>query len=180
MKIPIQKLKAMILYFATFTDSRLLGKVKLMKLFYFTDFGHVKKYASPITFDNYVHLEHGPIPSAILNLVDAVETDINDSILGDVLSIESKEGSNMKRIVASRRFVEKDKEFFAPNELAVMEEICSRFKDTTGKNIEDISHQETAWKTTKTLENIPYTLAIGDPDCLVDEEDIKTVLSISA
>jgi hypothetical protein len=66
MNIPIQKLKAMILFFATFTDPRLLGKKKLMKLFYFADFGHVKRYASPITYDNYVHLEHGPIPSAIL------------------------------------------------------------------------------------------------------------------
>jgi hypothetical protein len=68
---PIPKLKAMIRYFATYTDPRSLGKKKLMKLFYFADFEHVKKYASPITFDNYVHLEHGPVPSTILNLVNA-------------------------------------------------------------------------------------------------------------
>jgi uncharacterized phage-associated protein len=178
MNIPIQKLKAMILYFATFTDPRLLGKKKLMKLFYFTDFGHVKKYASPITYDNYIHLEHGPIPSAILNLVNTVETDIDDSILGDVMSIESKDGSNMKRIVTSRKFNDKDAEYFTPSELEVMKEIADRFRDSTGKYIEDASHRETAWRTTQKLEEISYTLATGDPDCLVTQEDIQTTLSI--
>lgn len=179
MDIPIKKLKAMVLFFATYTDSRLLGKKKLMKLFYFTDFGHVKKFASPITYDNYVHLEHGPIPSAILNLVDTVETDINESILGDIMSIESKEGSNMKRMVVSRAFSKEDAEYFAPSELQMMEEIATRFKDSTGKTIEEASHKEAAWSKTSTLESIPYTLAVGDPDCLVSEEDIETVLKIN-
>lgn len=179
MKIPLAKLKAMLRFFATFTDPKLLGKTKLMKLFYFVDFGHVKKYAAPITYDCYVHLEHGPVPSTILNLVDAVENDMSESILGDTLSIETRNGSNMKRIATIEQFDQRDKAYFTPSELQIMTEVCSRFKNSTGKNIEDESHRENAWRSTKESENIPYGLAAGDPDCLVEQRDIETILRIS-
>src|SRR3989344_3375755 len=169
----------MIRYFATYTDPKLLGKTKLMKLFYFSDFNHVKQYASPITYDNYVNLEHGPIPSTIMNLVSVVETDLDLSILGDTISIETRDGSNMKRIVMKGKFTEEDKKYFNKTELKIMEEVAKKFKDSTGKNIEDISHKEAPWRTTKETENISYTLAAKDPDCLVDEEDIATILEIT-
>lgn len=179
MKIPIPKLKAMILYFATNTNSELLGKVKLMKLFYFTDFTHVKNYASPITYDNYVHLEHGPIPSTILNLVNAVENDIdNATIFADLFSIKKRDGSNQKKIVPVRTFTNKDEKYFSPSELKVLKSVCERFNDKTGKFIEERSHEEAAWSRTKELENIPYTLAVYDIDCQVSKEEIEFVLGI--
>lgn len=175
MKIPLPKLKAMIRYFATFTDPKLLGKTKLMKLFYFTDFGHVKKYGSPITYDNYVNLEHGPIPSTILNLINTVENDIDNSNLADTMSIEQKDGSNQKRIVPQEQFKEKDKNYFSPSELEIMQNVCERFVNKTGKFIEEKSHEESAWQMTVELENIPYTLALNDPDCSadIDKEEIE-------
>jgi len=178
MNIPRPKLKAMILYFATFTDPKFLGKVKLMKLFYFADFVHVKRYASPITFDNYIHMEHGPIPSTILNLINAVENDIDNAFLSDTLSVDIKIGSLQKKIVATRKFIEKDEGYFTPNELKVMQNVCERFADKTSKFIEDQSHKETAWLSTKELDDIPYTLAIGDPDCLVSKEEIELALKV--
>ena len=87
MMIPIKKLKAVILFFGTHTDTKFLGKVKLMKLFYFLDFMHVKNYGSPVTYDNYINLEHGPIPSAIKNLVDTATDDVDNSLLADTISI---------------------------------------------------------------------------------------------
>lgn len=178
MNIPIPKLKALILYFATNTDPRLLGKIKLMKLFYFVDFTHVKKYASPITFDNYVHLEHGPVPSTILNLVTSAETDLDDAILADTISVEVQENSLQKRIIPTRKFSEKDAQIFTPSELAVMKEVCERFADKTGKFIEDRSHEESAFVMTKELEEIPYTLAVHDLDCLSKKEEIEFVLNV--
>jgi len=179
MKIPIQKLKAMILYFASHTDPELLGKKKLMKLFYFSDFTHVKKYASPITHDIYVNLEHGPIPSTILNLVNTAGQNSEDSILGDTISIKTKDGSNMQQIVPRRQSLKKDEEYFVPSEINTLKEVCEKFKNHTGKSIEDASHKESAWLMTTETESIPYTLATNDPDCLVDTEDIETVFKIS-
>lgn len=178
MKISILKLQAMIRFFATNTDHRLLGKKKLMKLFYFTDFAHVKKYASPITYDNYVNLEHGPIPSTILNLINAVENDTENALLADSLIVETRNGSLMKRIVPTRKFSEEDKKYFTLGELNVLNSVCERFKNKTGRFIEDMSHKETAWRETHELENIPYTMAVGDPDCLTDKEEIELALLV--
>lgn len=180
MKIPIPKLQAMIRYFATFTDAKLLGKVKLMKLFYFSDFVHVKNYASPITFDNYVHLEHGPVPSTIMNLINSVESDMDNAILAGSLSVEVTENSNRRRIVPSRNFNEADKKYFSEIELKTLESVCSRFADKTAKYIEDRSHEESAWSQTTELEDISYTLAVGDADCLVSKDDIELSLKVMA
>jgi uncharacterized phage-associated protein len=178
MKIPIPKLKAMIRYFASNTEQRLLGKKKLMKLFYFTDFTHVKNYGSPITFDNYVHLEHGPIPSTIMNLVGEVETDSDNALLSDTISVEWKPALNQKRIVPTRKFTELDEKYFSPSELKTMKDVCERFSDKNGKFIENSSHQEAAWKMTNELENISYVLATQDPDCNVSKEEIDFVLEV--
>jgi uncharacterized phage-associated protein len=178
MKIPIPKLQAMIRFFASNTDPRLLGKKKLMKLFYFTDFAHVKKYASPITYDNYINLEHGPVPSTILNLINSVENDTDDALLADSLVVETKDDSYLKRIVPTKQFSESDIKYFALSELKVLQSVCERFKDKTGKFIEERSHEESAWRLTSELEDIPYTLAVNDPDCLISKEDIELALSV--
>src|SRR5258708_29401514 len=99
MNLPIAKLKAILLYFANYTDTTFLGKVKLMKLFYFLDFMHLKTYGSPVTFDNYVNMEHGPIPSYIKNLVDTSTDDMDSSALADTISCEWPTGTRMCRIL---------------------------------------------------------------------------------
>lgn len=168
----------MILYFADHTDPNLLGKTKLMKLFYFTDFRHVKKYLTPITNDNYVNLEHGPVPSAIMNLIEAVENDIDNSILGDAISVVERDGSNMKRIQTRHSFTEKDAEYFTKSELAVMKEVSEIFRESTGKQIEDASHNESAWLKTKLGEFIPYSLGAGDTDSFVERGDVESAMEI--
>jgi len=178
MKISIPKLNAMIRYFATYTNPELLGKKKLMKLFYFSDFTHVKNYASPITYDNYVHLEHGPIPSTIMNLVSAVENDSDNSLLSDSMSVITKESSYLKQIVTLSKFSNKDSEYFSRSELRVLKDVCTRFADKNGKFIEEASHRDSAWSETEELENIPYILAVGDDDCKVTEEDIKFAVAV--
>jgi uncharacterized phage-associated protein len=176
MKIPVPKLKAMIRYFATYTDPRLLGKTKLMKLFYFSDFGHIKNFASPITYDRYVHLEHGPVPSTILNLVSAVENDPDNAILADAISVEEKD--KQKRIVSIRRFSDKDEKYFTEEELQIMKMVCERFASKNAKFIEDSSHKESAWRMTREPEDISYVLATHDPDCAVEKEDIELSMEV--
>jgi|AntAceMinimDraft_18_1070375.scaffolds.fasta_scaffold02673_9 uncharacterized phage-associated protein len=178
MKLTTPKLKAMLLFFATHTDKRLLGKVKLMKLFYFTDFGYVKEYAIPITYDQYINLEHGPIPTTIMNMVNQLEDDIDTSILGDTISINKKEGCPLHRIVATRDFEEKDKGYFSKNELVMLDKICKRFYNSNARQMEESSHQEAAWKDTKFKEKISYSLALQDKDCRVDKEKMDISMKI--
>lgn len=169
----------MILFFADHTDTGLLGKTKLMKLFYFADFRHVKKYLTPITYDTYVNLEHGPVPSTIMNLVTTVENNIDESVLGDTIGIAQNDETKMKRIQTRRKFNEKDAKYFTDSELKIMNEVCEIFKESTGKQIEDASHSEAAWQKTKLGETIPYSLGTEDSDSLVERDDVETALKIA-
>ncbi|PIZ00189.1 hypothetical protein COY62_03935, partial [bacterium (Candidatus Howlettbacteria) CG_4_10_14_0_8_um_filter_40_9] len=175
---PIKKLKAVILFFGTHTDTKFLGKVKLMKLFYFLDFMHVKNYGSPVTYDNYINLEHGPIPSAIKNLVDTATDDVDNSLLADTISIERPTGTDMCRIIPLREFSEKDEKYFSETEMEILNKVCLRFGDKNTRYIEDASHEEAPWKETNLLDYIPYTLAAEDKDCKVSKEEISLLSDI--
>ncbi len=177
-KIPIPKLKAILLYFCNYTDTKFLGKVKLMKLFYFLDFMHLKKYGSPVTYDTYIHLEHGPIPTSIKNLVDSATDDVDHSMLADTISIEKPEGTDMCRVIPKRKFTDRDKKYFSETELEILERVCAQFGDKNTKFIEDASHNESPWSKTSLLDKIPYTLAVQDANCLVPEEEISLIEEI--
>lgn len=178
MSISTPKLKAIILFFCENTDRKFLGKVKLMKLFYFLDFMHLKAYGAPITYDTYVNLEHGPIPSAIKNLVDTAYDDVDNSILADTISFETPEGTKMCRVIPLRKFSEKDKKYFSESELETIKKVCMRFGDKNTKFIEDASHNEAPWRETRLLDKIPYSLAAKDNDCVVSEEEINCLINI--
>jgi uncharacterized phage-associated protein len=177
-KITIPKLKAILLYFSNYTDTKFLGKVKLMKLFYFLDFMHLKKYGSPITFDTYIHLEHGPIPSTIKNLVDSATDDIDQSVLTDTISIERPEGTEMCRVLPKRDFTEKDAKLFSETELEILKKVCLLYGDKNTKFIEDASHKESPWNKTDLLDKIPYALACEDNNCVVPVEEITLMEKI--
>ena len=178
MKIPLTKLKAIILYFSNHTGTKFLGKVKLMKLFYFLDFMHLKTYGSPVTYDTYFNLEHGPIPTSIKNLVDTAADDVDNSVLSDTITFERPKGIGMYRVLPTRKFEEKDRKLFSETELDILAKVCSRFGNENTKVIEDASHKESPWRKTKFLEEIPYTLAADDPDCRVTKEEIELLLKI--
>ncbi|MCR4311059.1 MAG: Panacea domain-containing protein [Candidatus Taylorbacteria bacterium] len=150
-----------------------MGKTKLMKLFYYLDFSHVKKYACPVTYDQYINLEHGPIPSTILNLVNEAVDDVDHSVLSDSITFEKFENTGMCRMKPLRPFSEADENFFTESELDVLKSVCMRFGDKNTKFIEDASHEEAPWKNTEFLEKISFSLATGDEDCIVEKEEIE-------
>lgn len=179
MNISLPKLKAIILYFCHNTDRKFLGKTKLMKLFYFLDFIHLKNYGAPVTYDKYVHLEHGPIPSVIKNLVDSVANDIDNALLTDTIAIEQSDGLEIQRIVPCRSFTTKDEKYFSPIELETLKRVCGEFGNKNTKFIEDTSHKEAPWLKTDLLEEIPYSLAAEDSDCQFTKEEIELLDVVS-
>lgn len=173
MGIPLAKLKAILRYFCTFTDTRFLGKTKLMKLFYFIDFLHVKKYGVPITNDTYINLELGPIPTVIKNMVDNVVDDPEKAILSDTIRINELDGIKMQQIFSFQEFSVEDKDYFNDNELETLKTICVRFGSKNTKSIVEASHSESPWTETKILDRIPYSLAAMDKDSFFTKEEIE-------
>src|SRR3989344_9591884 len=160
MKIALSKLKALLLLLCEKTDSDLLGKVKLMKLLYFVDFNHVKRYGTPITYDRYVNLEHGPIPSKIMNMIEELSCDPEKAKLGDTIKIVKIviPAGQMHKVANVRKISSGEMEYFSETELKIIEEICSRFAKSNAKEIEEESHQESPWSKTAYLDEIPYYL----------------------
>lgn len=178
--ISLPKLKAILLYFGN--NTKYLGKVKLMKLFYFLDFVHAKKYGAPVTYDTYIHLEHGPIPSTILNLIDTAVDDPAKSALNDVIHFESikrqQGGKKMIKMIPNREFGEADKKYFSVSELEVLKEVCEKFYSNNADSIEKASHAEAPWKETNLMDTIPYSLAAKDEDSEVTKEEIELLLKV--
>lgn len=177
MNISLKKLKAIILYFSI--NTKYLGKVKLMKLIYFLDFMHLKNYGRPVTYDNYVNLEHGPIPSTIKNLIDDAGEDISNSMLRDTISVEKKvrpTGNTMIKFIPKRNFEDFDRKYFSESEFEILEIVSGKFKNSTSDEIENASHKESPWKETEYLDVIPYTLAAKDDDSKVTEKEIELLL----
>jgi len=143
-----------------------------MKLFYFLDFWHVKKFGAPVTGDTYYHLERGPIPSAIKNLVDSVESDPEWSILSDTIEIIRSEEETIHKVRCLKEFTEDDREYLSDIEMETLKSVCKKFCDYSTTQIVEVSHGEAPWLKTKELSQIPYTLAADDPDCKVPKEQI--------
>ena len=171
MKISLEKIKAMILYFAHHTDPRFFGKTKLMKLFYFADFNNVKLHGSPITFDQYKNMEHGPVPMTIYGLMSTAASDPDESKLADILEVEKVDG--MQKIKPLKKFEEEHRKLFSLAELTVLGNVSARFNKANKKRIEDASHLEHPWSDTEFLEDIPYSYASRDEDSLVTKEEIE-------
>lgn len=171
MVIPTAKIKAILLYFAN--NTKYLGKIKLMKLFYFLDFVHVKEYGIPVTNDTYYHLEKGPIPSYIMNIVEEAFGDGEDSILSDAIRFEKPVGTRMQKVIAKRQFTDNDKEIFTESELEILQSVSKRFADSKMEEIKEASHNEAPWRETQMSQIIPYSLAGMDSDSKFTPEEIE-------
>lgn len=179
MNISLAKLKAIILYFVENTNAQYLGKIKLMKLFYYLDFLHIKRYGVSVTGDSYIHLEKGPVPSSIMNLITELVADPESSRLSDDIAITHPAGTTrMLKIEGLRAFTEKDKDLFGLSEIEMLETVVKRFGDDSTDQVVDASHAESPWKETGYGQAIPYELAAHDADSMFNEEEIRFLQEI--
>lgn len=59
-------------YFAAKAGGQ-INKMKALKLVYFADRYHLRKYGRMITNDNYLAMEHGPVPSTTKDIAEATD-----------------------------------------------------------------------------------------------------------
>lgn len=172
--VSLPKLKAILLYFGNHT--KYLGKIKLMKLFYFLDFMHVKYYGAPVTYDTYINLEKGPIPSTILNLINESVDEEKKSAIVDVVHFETPKGTRMVKMIPNRKFTDADRKYFSETEFKMLQKVCALFGNSSMNEIKEASHKEAPWRKTKYLDEIPYSLATEDPDSKISKEEIELLL----
>ncbi|MDI6696621.1 MAG: DUF4065 domain-containing protein [Anaerolineales bacterium] len=127
-------------------------KTKLMKLLFYADFGHFKKYSVSITGARYARLPYGPVPdqferwlAALILDEDGVrkEEDWNQDYPGEVY-------------VGNRS---PDLSIFTPSELRVLASVKEVFQNFSAKRISDLSHNEKGYQETETACLISYSYA---------------------
>ena len=116
-----------------------INKMKLIKLIYFADRYHFRKYGDLITQDKYYGMKLGPIPSITKDLIS-----FNEFLDENILSyagefIERKEGYDL----VSKKEIDAD--YLAENEIEALEFAYNKFGDKDQYELSKITHDYPEW-----------------------------------
>jgi uncharacterized phage-associated protein len=176
MNIAEQKIINAVIYFVKNTKN--CKKTKLFKLIYFLDFIHFKKYGLSVTGLDYIALERGPVPRALLNIFEE-----------NKLPPEYSKNFNIEKQISeeddqySFNIILKNKQpnldWFTPNEQKILEEVAFFGQEATANQLIEATHLHNSpwYKVFHDKEKgkgayIDYFLAIDD-ETTFDIEEIK-------
>lgn len=129
-----------------------LTKTKLNKLMFYMDFKYFQTHTVSITGIPYARINYGPVPdqySLLYGLMAAQELVLIEEASADQYTWEYFDARTHA-----------DESVFNVDELDVLRQVATRFKDQSARQISEISHQEDAWKKTPNSEQISYEHAM--------------------
>lgn len=154
MPINREKYHEVILYLCKKLGGEIKGKKKLAKLLYFVDFDYYEKNGQSITGDTYYALPMGPFPTTLEKITHSMKKD------GE-LKIESVEefGPQYSPTEIYRCATECPSTTHLSNEeKQMLDRVAKKYGDLSGKQLEDLSHQEAPYVATELQKEIPYEL----------------------
>lgn len=124
-----------------------LTKMKVAKLLYFADKVHLRRHGRLLTGDAYYCMDHGPVPSAALNLMNGAlgksgEQDWERSgpLFFKVLEVERSDRGGRHEVFRAR--TAPDLDVFSESDVEVLEEIAARYGPLSASELRELSHQE--------------------------------------
>lgn len=131
------------------------GKKKLAKLLYYVDFDRFefKESMETVTGDKYARLPMGPVPKSMESVLRGME----DKGLLEISSVEEYPGLNPTSVYSAQ--VEPDLSTFNEEDLAILRRVERKYLHLTGKQLENLSHEEAPWLAIDHAETIPFELA---------------------
>lgn len=130
-------------------------KTKLAKLLYLADFTSFYRNLEPMSGVKYRRMEYGPVADVFFSLTDDLnqtgKVEINPAGQALVVSATTQEAT--------------DFDLLSPEELELIREICTQWKNKRTEEIVNFTHEQKPWKMCRDGEFIPYELIIQeDPD----------------
>jgi hypothetical protein len=160
------RLRELILYIATRCESdHRFGAIKLNKILAFADFVAYFRRRRPITGVEYMRLAQGPVPRRLKPVTAAME--LNHEI---VMRTVQDGKFEQKRVVPLRAA---DLSLFAPDDIAIVDEMIQAFWGKTAKSVSEFSHG-VAWKVAGDKELIPYEAVFLSDEELTDYDIART------
>ena len=144
------KFKEILLYVLSQTANRPnVGETVLYKLLYFCDFNYYEKYREPMTGATYIKNHFGPTPTDFKKIVS--------KSLGKEIAIDKNKyhGFEQTRYLALKSV---DLRKINGAEKEVIDDVIAKLASMSAKQINEYSHDDTPWLTTKDGEEIDYQL----------------------
>lgn len=139
-----------------------LGKTKLFKLLYLTDFEHFQQTGRTVTGLEYRAWENGPVPRLLWDQWEQRPLDLDQAI-----SIRPVQVYDYPRQEVEPK-AEFDDSEFTKRELRIMESFANQYKDVRSPDLIDVTHAENGawarvWRDGEGNNDvIPTELAISD------------------
>jgi len=144
----IDKINNLILYFCMYG----LWKTSINKYLFYADFKHFKEYVNGITGSRYKRLPYGPAPEnyeiILGRLVDEGVIQVEE-----ICFASNTCGGKYTTVETP------DLTVFSETEYEVIEKVKNHFKDSTAKDISDLSHKEKGYQQTSPGQYISYNFA---------------------
>lgn len=113
-----------------------INVLKLVKLVYLCDRMSMDRYAAPITYDRYVSMDHGPVPSTTLDLVDGRRS--------PEWSAWMKEREGHRVSLRRRAFAIEDLDELSAADLRVVDETWEAFGSMDEQDLSRYTHEHCA------------------------------------
>lgn len=142
-----EKLKAVIIFFASVLGAGRLSKTRANKLAFYSDFYHYKTRGRSISGSSYTHLPYGPVISGYEDLLGEMES-------AGALSIKESTVSDKGAFINSTDGSWRD--ILSEEEKDTCRLVLKHFGTLNAAEISEKSHSESAWKNTRDGELISY------------------------
>ena len=155
-ELNLSKYENAVLYLCSKIQNKTIrGKKKLAKLLYYVDFDRFEFNESmeTVTGDQYTRLPMGPVPKA-MNKVVAGMTE-----RGLLKVTEAENASGYRPTTVYMAQAEPDMSLFDKQDIAILERVGRMYLNLSGKQIEDLSHEEAPWLAMEHKDTIPFELA---------------------
>lgn len=118
--------------------------MKAVKLIYFADRYHLRKYGRPIVGDRYLAMKFGPVGSDVLNIANLAENELSPDCLRYAKKyLTHTSGDVLAKNVVSRDDVDFD--VFSQTDIEALETVYREFGDRDQFELAEMTHVYPEW-----------------------------------
>ncbi len=169
-----EKIINTIIFFAKKTQK--CYKMKLMKLFYFSDFEHYRQTGKSISGLDYSAWKKGPVPVDLYNELDSPKEDLDQAAA--IYEDEFTNGWTYLKISPKKEFNPK---YFSARELNILKETAEMFEEAKADDMSEASHfPGLPWGKTPLHKTIDYNLVLSNREGGISPERLKEKQELNA
>jgi len=146
-------------------DPSQLGATKLNKILWYCDMFSYRWDSKPMTGENYIKRQFGPVPSHILTILDEL---VSDSKI--IVREKDYFGKTKREFIALQK---PNLSLFTSDEISMIDDIldiiCTKH---TAQSISDTTHDK-IWELAEIGEEIPYCTIFASKLGEINEDDMK-------